>query len=334
MRIKKTPFKERTCIYLICEDINQYDLFVKIGISNNVELRIKQLDTGPVKRYKILSTYEFDDRKIALENEQFLHKLLKEFNTVGEWFKINKSKLKLIDDVLVEFLHGYVNYESDYKHEYFNYVLQKDDVKIDLRSEDYWINKRIESHFYKNNEISRIEKRIEWDDIIFDNKLQMWWAIFFKQCNIKFDYKPKKFLLDNGVRFTPDFYLRKSGLYIQINENLDWLKNDFLYNTYFNFGKLHNLIVMSNELVSIREVSALFYTNYEDNIVEMENIMFKPGSDGENSISEFQIIYNEELGNECSIAGDWLFDNRNVDDALYYTQWKQNWEENICNVSS
>ena len=118
MRIKKTPFKERTCIYLICEDINQYDLFVKIGISNNVELRIKQLDTGPVKRYKILSTYEFDDRKIALENEQFLHKLLKEFNTVGEWFKINKSKLKLIDDVLVEFLHGYVNYESDYKHEY------------------------------------------------------------------------------------------------------------------------------------------------------------------------------------------------------------------------
>jgi hypothetical protein len=330
MRIKKTPFKERTCIYLICEDINQYDLFVKIGISNNVELRIKQLDTGPVKRYKILSTYEFDDRKIALENEQFLHKLLKEFNTVGEWFKINKSKLKLIDDVLVEFLHGYVNYESDYKHEYFNYVLQKDDIKIDLRSDEYYINKKMQSHFNKNNEISRVENKIEWNDIIFDNKLQMWWAIFFKQCNIKFDYKPNNFFLDNGVRFTPDFYLRKSGLYIQINKNLDWLNNDYLYNTYFNFGKLHNLIVMSNEIVSIKEVSALFWTNYEDNIVEMKNVMFNPLSDKENYMSDFQEVY-EELGKECA---DWLFDNKDIRDVMYNIGWKQQQEENICNVSS
>ena len=62
--------------------------------------------------------------------------------------------------------------------------------------------------------------------------------------------------------------------------------------------------------------------------------MFNPGSDKENSISDFQTVYYEELGQECSIAGDWLFDNKDIEDAIFYTQWKQNQEENFINATT
>lgn len=122
--------KETTYLYLICEDLNDFNLYLKIGISNNVDLRFIQLDTGPIKRYKILSTYQFKNRKIALENEFFLHKLLKEFNTRGEWFLINKNQLKIIDDLIVEFLKGFVEYDSNFRNEYFNYKINRNNLKI------------------------------------------------------------------------------------------------------------------------------------------------------------------------------------------------------------
>lgn len=103
------------------------DKHLKIGITNNIESRTKQVQTGcPVMIY--LVTYiEVDNRENALQIEKHLHKQLKHLNTYGEWFYLFKQK---VDKIILSELKK------------FN--VSKDDIKIHLDYQDK-----------KQNEISK-----------------------------------------------------------------------------------------------------------------------------------------------------------------------------------
>lgn len=62
--------------------------FVKIGKADNVEKRLKTLQTGNPKPLKILKTIPCNSAKEAYDLEFFFHALLKDHKSNGEWYKL------------------------------------------------------------------------------------------------------------------------------------------------------------------------------------------------------------------------------------------------------
>lgn len=57
----------------------------KIGYSNNVERRMKELDTRPFSLELVCKTYS----DIAFDVEQRIHKIMSKYNVEGEWYDFN-----------------------------------------------------------------------------------------------------------------------------------------------------------------------------------------------------------------------------------------------------
>lgn len=59
---------------------------VKIGVSDDVPRRLKQLQTGSPKEMEIIHVIPFKDRKEAYKEEARLHAKYSSSNLGGEWF--------------------------------------------------------------------------------------------------------------------------------------------------------------------------------------------------------------------------------------------------------
>lgn len=66
---------------------------IKIGMANNPDERIKQLQTGNPVALKLIMRIKCKDRKHALNLERTLHEMLAGQNVLGEWFKVMRSNL-------------------------------------------------------------------------------------------------------------------------------------------------------------------------------------------------------------------------------------------------
>jgi hypothetical protein len=66
--------------------------FIKIGKANNVERRLKELQTGNPKELKILRIIKCTDEYAAYELETFLHSMLHSVNSIGEWFHLSMKE--------------------------------------------------------------------------------------------------------------------------------------------------------------------------------------------------------------------------------------------------
>ena len=70
--------------------------YIKVGISETPEYRIKMLQTGnPLKILLLLKVEE----KNHLDAEKYFHKKFANQKACGEWFKINESIRKCIRDM-------------------------------------------------------------------------------------------------------------------------------------------------------------------------------------------------------------------------------------------
>lgn len=59
----------------------------KIGVTDNLEKRIKQLQTGSPEEITVVNYFEYELPKQAFKIEKILHKKFKKHQTQGEWFK-------------------------------------------------------------------------------------------------------------------------------------------------------------------------------------------------------------------------------------------------------
>jgi hypothetical protein len=50
----------------------------------------------------------------------------------------------------------------------------------------------------------------------FRSRLEARWAVFFVMANIEFEYEPEGFVLPNGTKYLPDFYLPFFDAYVEI----------------------------------------------------------------------------------------------------------------------
>lgn len=66
---------------------------IKIGVTDNVQNRIKQLQTGNPAEIFLVMHFECNSREHAFNLEKTIHEILKGQRLFGEWFSVSKTKL-------------------------------------------------------------------------------------------------------------------------------------------------------------------------------------------------------------------------------------------------
>lgn len=69
------------CVYMVAAD-----QWVKVGIAKDVSRRILAIQTGNPHHVRLLKQWRSESRELALGWESFLHSLLHQWTTKGEWF--------------------------------------------------------------------------------------------------------------------------------------------------------------------------------------------------------------------------------------------------------
>lgn len=66
-------------------------------------------------------------------------------------------------------------------------------------------------------EIQAIET--QYNGYRFRSRLEARWAVFFDAADIKYEYEPEGFILNDGTHYLPDFYLPDFKLYVEVKPN-------------------------------------------------------------------------------------------------------------------
>lgn len=93
--------KKESYIYLIFNGIE-----TKIGVSVNVEKRLKTLQTGSASKLSLLRKYKIGDSKLAYKLEKQLHKMFfqNRCRHNGEWFELTNLHITVLDEWLTSIL--------------------------------------------------------------------------------------------------------------------------------------------------------------------------------------------------------------------------------------
>ena len=80
----------------------------------------------------------------------------------------------------------------------------------------------------------------------FRSRLEARWAVFFKELGLEFEYEPEGFLLDDDVKYLPDFFLPILSLYVEVKPSgvelskSNWKKLN-------RFGQLKDFLIVFGE---------------------------------------------------------------------------------------
>lgn len=80
----------------------------------------------------------------------------------------------------------------------------------------------------------------EYNGILFRSRLEARWAIYFDALNVDYVYEPECYLLENNKKYTPDFYLQKLDLFIEIKPNTESLKEDYHTSRWESFVRIND----------------------------------------------------------------------------------------------
>jgi hypothetical protein len=144
----------------------------------------------------------------------------------------------------------------------------------------------------------------EYDGIFFRSRLEARWAILFNSLKLRWVYEPECFILSSGQKYTPDFYIPKFDLYVEIKPNFDWLKDDYHYGRYKEFNK--KLLVLSGDYpnfnVNYLINGYLTYDGqYEDcNVVFCPNSKYEPFFYSGNYLGENEDLFEDDYKKELN----------------------------------
>ena len=126
---------ETTFVYFITDG-----WYIKIGVANNVEKRLLQLQTGNAHNLLVLLRVPFTDSYAAYRAEKEFHREYSEKRLVGEWFDIANDPL-----FILYFFRQKEEYMTD---EALRFVLGRA-VRINYRDPDFGMNDRINDLKYE-----------------------------------------------------------------------------------------------------------------------------------------------------------------------------------------
>lgn len=59
----------------------------------------------------------------------------------------------------------------------------------------------------------------------FRSRLEARWAVFFDEIGAKYEYELEGYVLPDGSRYLPDFFLPEIGVHVEVKPNLDFVKD-------------------------------------------------------------------------------------------------------------
>lgn len=96
----------KSFVYFISNGVN-----IKIGKANDVQKRMKMLQTGSSLPLELLGYIGFDSEQEARKMESDLHHEFSEYRTQGEWFSL--SRMQAID--ILDYWEGEILSDQDIK---------------------------------------------------------------------------------------------------------------------------------------------------------------------------------------------------------------------------
>jgi len=148
----------------------------------------------------------------------------------------------------------------------------------------------------------------EYNGILFRSRLEARWAIFFDALKIEWVYDPDCFLLSNNQKYTPDFYIPKYKLYIEVKPSLWWQNIDYHKNRYELFEK--NLLILSDDFPSLR-VNRLYQFDegkkYINNVVFCPNRKYEPFFYSGNDLGSYEDGFDEDYIEELNKVKSYRF---------------------------
>lgn len=81
-------------VYFIEAFNNERRSHVKIGVSNNIESRIKELQCGNHLRLALMGKIKVESRVEVFKLESAIHSKLREFNSSGEWYFVTPKEIR------------------------------------------------------------------------------------------------------------------------------------------------------------------------------------------------------------------------------------------------
>jgi hypothetical protein len=149
----------------------------------------------------------------------------------------------------------------------------------------------------------------EYKGILFRSRLEARWAVLFDSFNLKWVYEPECFILSNGQKYTPDFYINEMNLYIEIKPNFDWMNNEYHFNRYKLFDR--DLLILSDTYTGFY-VNKLYH-NYENERIE-NDVVFIPNNNKYgnfwftgNNLGSDEDGYNNEYKSNLDIVKKYRF---------------------------
>jgi len=132
-----------TKVYVILQELPlklHSELIVKIGVSNDVEGRLKSLQTGSA--YKLHLIESFDAGVEALKHESYIHELYDEYRKMGEWFTFDRHFFT--QKVLPQMVDYFSNIEIiEGKVASTNLQLEELNYNLDNIIEDDYVSRKI-----------------------------------------------------------------------------------------------------------------------------------------------------------------------------------------------
>ena len=132
-----------TKVYVILQELPlklHNELIVKIGVSNDVEGRLKSLQTGSA--YKLHLIESFDAGVEALKHESYIHELYDEYRKMGEWFTFDRHFFT--QKVLPQMVDYFSNIEIiEGKVASTNLQLEELNYNLDNIIEDDYVSRKI-----------------------------------------------------------------------------------------------------------------------------------------------------------------------------------------------
>ncbi len=126
--------------------IMECDGFYKVGVSQDVKKRQKQLQIGNGKKIKVL--YSSNKCINAFEVENLIHKKYKTYQTTNEWFKCDLETVLSIISTIEEFIEYKNECECKYENKNHKKIAFTDSIKS-LEFEKLLISK-------ENNDIEQL----------------------------------------------------------------------------------------------------------------------------------------------------------------------------------
>lgn len=81
-------------VYFIEASNNERRSYVKIGVSNNIESRMRDLQCGNHLRLFLMAKIKAKDRVDVFKIESVLHSKLRRFNSAGEWYFVTPKEIR------------------------------------------------------------------------------------------------------------------------------------------------------------------------------------------------------------------------------------------------